>query len=123
LTHFPCCNLHPESGNMVPTVVLVHNSDGAVVTFEAYQCRRMSCTRYYSAERGYFDITDPACEYVEDSTARNHCCPRHRETLFVRWSDDGSGHVYECPVAGCGFTQPLRSNGYAEQRLMASARA
>ena len=121
MANLPCCNLHPDC-RMVPTVVLVHNSIGAIETFESYQCRRMRCTRYYAADRGYFDITDPACECVEDATARNHSCPHHGETLFVRWSDDGYGYIYECPVADCGFTQPFPPMGRAEQSLVASAR-
>ena len=121
MAHLPCCNLHPDC-RMVPTVVLVHNTVGATETFEAYQCPRMHCTRYYTAERGYFDITDPACECVEDSTARNHCCPHHRATLFVRWSDDGYGYVYECPVADCGFMQPFPAIGHAGQSSAAAAR-
>jgi hypothetical protein len=107
------------TGRMAPTVVLVHNPIGAVETFEAYQCRRMHCTRHYTAERGYFDITEPSCEYVEDSTVRNHSCPRHGQTLFVLWSDDGYDYVYECPVSDCGFTEPLDSIGRAERWLVA----
>jgi predicted RNA-binding Zn-ribbon protein involved in translation (DUF1610 family) len=122
MAHLPCCNLHPDC-RMVQTVVLVHNSIAAIETFEAYQCRRMHCTRHYTAGRGYFDITDPACQYVEDSTATNHSCPHHGETLFVRWSDDGYGYVYECPVADCGFTEPLHPIGRAEKYLVVSAGA
>lgn len=110
MSYLPCCNVHPDC-RMVPTAVLVHNSIGAIETFEAYQCRRLHCTRHYAAERGYFDITDPACECVEDSTARNHFCPYHGEVLFVRWSDTGYGCVYQCPSADCDFTEPYQPVG------------
>ena len=104
---------------MAPTVVLVHNAVGAIEIFEAYQCRRTHCTRYYAAGRGYFDITDPDCKCVEDLAARSHFCIRHDATLFIRWSDDGNGYVYECPVADCSFTEPLPPIGRAEKWLVA----
>jgi len=50
MTHLPCCNLHPDC-RMVPTVVLVHNSIGAMETFEAYQCRRILHTVLHCPER------------------------------------------------------------------------
>jgi hypothetical protein len=93
---------------MVPTAVLVHNSTGAIETFEAYQCRRVHCTRHYEPGRGYFDITDPNCEYVEDQAAGHHVCPCHREVLFVRWSEGGYGYLYQCPVPDCDFTEPYQ---------------
>jgi predicted RNA-binding Zn-ribbon protein involved in translation (DUF1610 family) len=107
---------------MVPTIVLIHNPAGTIETFEAYQCRRMHCTRHYSAGRGYFDITDPTCECIEDSGAREHICPNHGEVLFIRWSDDGYGYVYECPISDCGYTQPHHSIIRTEKWFTASAR-
>ena len=115
MANVPCCNLHPDC-RMAATVVRVHNSVAGIETFEAYQCRRMHCTRHYAAGRGYFDITDPACECVEDPAARSHACPYHAETLFVRWSDDGHGYVYECPMGDCGYTAPFYPAAHAAWR-------
>ncbi len=100
---------------MVLTVVLVHNSDEAA--FEAYQCRRMSCTRHYTVERGYFDITNQLASTLRTQQRGTTAVRVRGETLFVRWSDGGSGHVYERPVAGCDFTQLLRPYGYGNNGL------
>jgi hypothetical protein len=83
MAHLPCCNLHPDC-RMVPTVVLVHNSIGATEIFEAYQCRRMRCTRHYTAETSHFDITDQSlrarrrlnsAEPLLSASRRNPLCP------------------------------------------------
>lgn len=119
MAYLPCCNLHPDC-RMVPTAVLVHNPAGAVETFEAYQCRKWDCKRHYAAGRGYFDITDPACEYVEDPAARRHSCPHHAEVLFVRWSDSGYGYTYQCPVEACDFTEPFPAAARAARYVTAA---
>jgi hypothetical protein len=105
MAHVPCCNLHPDC-RMVPTAVLIESPAGVRHIFEAYQCPKWQCTKYYAAGRGYFDITDPLSEYVEDCAARSYSCPLHAEILFARCDDEGGSRVYQCPVSECQFTQP-----------------
>jgi len=119
MSHVPCCNLHPER-RMVLTSVMVRNAGGALETFEAYQCRKWDCTRHYVAGRGYFDISDPTCDYLEDPAARTHRCPQHSQVLFARWSESGNGYLYQCPVADCDFTEPFAAASRREMHFTAA---
>lgn len=96
----PLCDLHHTPMQRV----MIEEDSEPVRSYHA--CIRRDCSRVFRESDGYSDWIDGQ---FDDSRASAHACPQCGAILYLAEVDSQKVETWECPRAGCGFSQEHRA--------------